>query len=314
MASLGTSLRMSSARHPETDGQSERTIQTLEQILRHYINLKQTDWDLHLPAAEFAYNSAIHSSTGLSPFMANYGFQPHTPATLLQPSPIDSPNPAVNDALNTVRQTLQQASLLKFKPTSTLKPKLSHPKAIDDLHSSTSIVQQNIAKAQTQQAKYANQHRQDTPFKVGDLVLLRTKDLELPSFTTRSNRALSAKYIGPYPIIRAVGANSYHLQLPSHITLHPVVHASHLRPYHSSSNFPNRPQPPVRTDFIPESRDWEIKSIEGYRSHKGAPEFLIQWKYHDPSDTTWIPARHLENAHHLILEFNNCHALGTKAK
>ena len=61
---LGTKLSMSTAYHPQTDGQTERANRTLEDMLRAYVNHKQTDWDQRLPALQFAYNSSRHISTG----------------------------------------------------------------------------------------------------------------------------------------------------------------------------------------------------------------------------------------------------------
>ena len=76
MERSGTKHRTSTAFHPQTDGQTERMNQTLEQYLRCFINYKQDDWVEHLPIAQYAYNSAIHEATSMTPFYANYGFEP----------------------------------------------------------------------------------------------------------------------------------------------------------------------------------------------------------------------------------------------
>ena len=73
---LDTQLNMSTADHPQTDGQTERVNQVLEGMLRAYVTKKQTNWEDYLPILEFAYNSAQHVTTGFSPFMLMYGFQP----------------------------------------------------------------------------------------------------------------------------------------------------------------------------------------------------------------------------------------------
>ena len=73
---LGIDTRMSTAYHPQTDGQTERTNQTMEQYLRHYVNHRQDDWVELLPMAQFAYNNQQHSMTGMTPFFANYGRNP----------------------------------------------------------------------------------------------------------------------------------------------------------------------------------------------------------------------------------------------
>ena len=72
MSLLGTKLAMSTAFHPQTDGQTERSNRTIEQVLRGYVNYRQDDWDEHFVMVEFAINDAIQSSTKESPFQANY--------------------------------------------------------------------------------------------------------------------------------------------------------------------------------------------------------------------------------------------------
>ena len=70
---LGTDLRFSTAFHPQTDGQSERAIQTLENFLRPYVERDPQNWVKQLPLAEFAANNAVNVATGYSPFFLNFG-------------------------------------------------------------------------------------------------------------------------------------------------------------------------------------------------------------------------------------------------
>nr|GEU33339.1 reverse transcriptase domain-containing protein [Tanacetum cinerariifolium] len=76
---LGTQLDMSTAYHPQTDSQSERTIQTLEDMLRACILDFEGGWDVHLPLVEFSYNNSYHSSVRCASFKALYGRKCHSP-------------------------------------------------------------------------------------------------------------------------------------------------------------------------------------------------------------------------------------------
>ena len=76
---LGTLLRLSTIGHPKMDGQTKHFNQVLEDILCAYVSKRQSDWENYLPILEFAYNSAKHVTTGISPFMFMYGFQPGSP-------------------------------------------------------------------------------------------------------------------------------------------------------------------------------------------------------------------------------------------
>ncbi|MCO5576936.1 hypothetical protein L7F22_030757 [Adiantum nelumboides] len=81
--SLGTNLLFSSAYHPQTDGQTERVNQILEEMLRHYIQNCLASWEEYLPLVEFAYNNAPHSVTGMTPFQAAYGHTPLVPTNFV---------------------------------------------------------------------------------------------------------------------------------------------------------------------------------------------------------------------------------------
>ncbi|KAL0458159.1 UNVERIFIED_CONTAM: Transposon Ty3-I Gag-Pol polyprotein [Sesamum latifolium] len=76
---LGTKLHFSTAFHPQTDGQSERTIQTLEDMMRACVIEFRGNWDDHLPLIEFAYNNSFHSSIGMAPYEALYGRKCRSP-------------------------------------------------------------------------------------------------------------------------------------------------------------------------------------------------------------------------------------------
>ena len=78
-STLGTKLRLGSAYHPQTDGQTERTIQSLEDLLRACVLEHGGAWDVFLPLVEFTYNNSFHSSIGMAPFEALYGRRCRTP-------------------------------------------------------------------------------------------------------------------------------------------------------------------------------------------------------------------------------------------
>ena len=82
MKVLGTKLQMSSAHHLETDGQTERANQAVEQMLRAFVDIDQRNWDECLDMVEFAYNNQRQASTGHTPFFLNSGQHPITPASL----------------------------------------------------------------------------------------------------------------------------------------------------------------------------------------------------------------------------------------
>ena len=84
MAMLGAKRSMSSAYHPQSDGQTERMNRVLEDMLPHYCDPSQTDWNEHLSLAEFAVNNAVQASTRFTPFMLNSGQHPHTPTTIAE--------------------------------------------------------------------------------------------------------------------------------------------------------------------------------------------------------------------------------------
>jgi hypothetical protein len=283
---------MSSARHLETDGQTECTIQTLENYLRHYIKYNQKDWDDKLFLAKFAYNNAVQDTIKMTPFQAD-GQDPKIPSTFLAYQLGDSSNEKMDTFLagyisniNKCRQWLHKQGFGKTAPIP------NQPTPVEE-HNRLAILE-----AQKRMEKYANLSRKPVAFKEGDQVLISTKVFEdLSSFTSRSNRALSAKYIGPYTITKQVTPVSFRVCLPAHITLVPTFHTSLLAPYHE----PNY-ELGYFTGHIPKLQDVPITAILDRKYSNDIVQYLVKW---DNSETHWIPGRNLEDAHPLILAWED---------
>lgn len=264
---LGTKLAMSTAYHPQTDGQTERANRTLEENLRAYVNVKHDDWDAHLPIVEFAYNNQVNASTGFSPFYLNYGYHPRLPSNL--PRAIqDCATPAAANFLTRFDEDLQ-------------------------------VAKTNLKQAQDRQKQAADRHRRDKTYNVGEQVLLSTAnlDLRLPG----QSKKLLAKWIGPFTIQAVQSPVTYRLDLPpEYQRLHPSFHTSLLRPYHEQGQgFPgrpklNRPLPELNKDGAEEYEVEQVLAKENRRVRgRNVPYYLIKWKGYPESDNTWEPYANL---------------------
>lgn len=189
---LGVNLCLSIAFHPQTYGSTERTNQTIEDLLRAHCSAHQRDWSKYLHLVEFAFNHAENASTAQSPFYLNYGWHPETLLSMALPK-ADS-NPAASDYLQTCFRAQEMA-------------------------------RQQAHRAQNRQQLQYDAHHRLVEFQVGDLVLLATQNLDLP---VRMCRKLSDRYIGPYKVLQRIGAVAYRLELPPHLRIHPVFHVALL--------------------------------------------------------------------------------------
>jgi hypothetical protein len=177
---VGTKLAMSTANHPETDGQTERANRTLEDMLRAFVGPHHDDWDRYLTSVEFAYNESQQTSTGFSPFFLEYGQHPHTPLSLTNP-----------------RAHPQKESAEEFAARMT--------KILDN-------AKECLKAAQARQAKYANKGRQTHQFAPGDKVLLSSKFVSnLPSAlqVTGSGRKFAARRWGPFEVLEVINLMSH---------------------------------------------------------------------------------------------------------
>jgi len=198
---LGTRLNMSTAYHPQTDGQSERTIQTIEDMLRVCAIDFKGNWDEHLPLVEFSYNNSYHASIGMPPYEALYGRKCRSPVCW--------------DEVG--------------------ERKLLGPELVQQTKEVIETIQRRLIAAQNRQRKYADQARKDMEFEEGEPVLLKISPWKGLSRFGKKGK-LSPRYVGPFEILRRVGKVAYELALPPHMEhIHNVFHVSMLKKYHPDS-------------------------------------------------------------------------------
>jgi hypothetical protein len=266
---------------------------TVKQYLRIFCNYNQTDWDEWLWMAEFAYNSAVQASTGITPFQVVYGYQPFTPISLITYQEGMAGQEAVNQVLISQKTILEKckAALLKIGLSGKPNLKYSQQNLFEE------IARENMEKAQKKYSKYANKKRSEVQIKKGDLVLISTKELDVASYTSRSSKTLSPRYIGPYLVTKEISKTSFKVRLPGHITLHPVFHASQLVLY-------KKPVKEVKafTGYVPKLKDVPLLKILDRKVQAGSTYYLAKWVN---DEEHWVPARNLENAHHLIIQWED---------
>lgn len=231
--------RLSTAFHPQTDGQTERQNQTLESYLRVYCNFRQDDWASWLPAAEFAYNNSRNESTGISPFMAWQGSEPAIPG--LETFDGKAANAAVEDRV-------RQMTIVRDQ------------------------LQENLKASQARQALQYNKKHRPTIFPKGQKVWLSTKNIR----TWRPSKKLDKRYDGPFEIIKPVGKQAYRLRFTgtyANSRIHPVFHVSLLKEYHErEGEKPTRPD----AELVDDAEEWEVEEIVGDRRYQGKNQFLVK--------------------------------------
>ena len=152
-----------------------------------------------------------------------------------------------------------------------------------------------MAKAQRQQAEYANRSRKDVEFQRGDKVLLSTKNLSRR--TDDGKRKFDMLWAGPFDVTERVGKVSYRLALPPDMRLPDVFHVSLLREYKESSTFKGREIPRVTT-YVPEyaekHRWYVVSKLLDSRKRGRTVQYKVRWEgYEQPEYDTWEPAQTL---------------------
>lgn len=254
-------LNMSTAYHPQTDGQTERVNQCLEMYLRCAVSSTPTKWSSWLPLAQFWYNTSFHSSLQCSPHKALYGIDPTyglLPAHSASAFETDESTSLDVDAL------LQERTLF------------------------SSLLQHHLACAQNRMKQAADTKRTPREFQVGDMVLLKLQPYAQKSVVARPFPKLAFKYFGPFQIVAKLGSVAYRLKLPDQTGIHPVFHVSQLKQFLPDFTpvFATLPTP-VQLD-ITELVPTEILDRRMVKKGNSAiVQVLVRWGSLPPALATW---------------------------
>ena len=254
---MGTKVLMSTAYHPQTDGQSERTIQTLEDMLRACIVDLGGSWEEHLPLAEFAYNNNYHASIQMAPYEALYGSPCRTPTCWTE---------------------------VGEKP-------LAGPEVIAETEEKIKSIREKLRVAQNRQKQYADKRRKPLKFEVGDLVMLKVSPWKgIIRFGKRGK--LSPRFIGPFRVLKRVGEVAYCLDLPDELQgIHNVFHVSSLRKT-LFKEFHRVPLPDVRVDGKLQYQEQPVEILDRKEKrlrNKKISLVKVKWQHHRGADMTWEP-------------------------
>ncbi|KAH0776452.1 hypothetical protein KY290_007863 [Solanum tuberosum] len=192
---LGSKVNLSTAFHPQTDGQVERTIQTLEDMLRACVIDFKGNWDDHLPLTEFAYNNNYHSSIQMAPYEALYGRRCRSPIGWFE---------------------VGEAGLIG-------------PDLVHQAMEKVKVIQERLETAQSRQKSDTDVRRRALEFEVDDWVYLKVSSMKGVMRFGKKGK-LSPRYIGPYRIAKRIGNVAYELELPQELAVvHPIFHISMLK-------------------------------------------------------------------------------------
>ncbi|WMV33596.1 hypothetical protein MTR67_026981 [Solanum verrucosum] len=222
---LGSKVNLSTVFHPQTDGQAERTIQTLEDVLRACVIDFKSNWDDHLPLIEFAYNNTYHSSIQMAPYEALYKRRCRSHIGWFQVGECNTPYS--NQAKNADFEKLQvQPTVCHPLTVGLIGPDLVH-QAIEKVK--VKVIQERLKTAQSRQKSYTDVRKRELEFEVNDWVYLKVSPMKRVMRFGKKGK-LSPRYIGPNRISKRIGNVAYELELPQELAvIHPVFHISMLK-------------------------------------------------------------------------------------
>jgi len=256
---LGIETKLLMAYYLQTDGQTERTNQELEQYLRMYVNHRQNNWSGWLAIAEFAFNNKVHTMTKMSLFQVNYG--------------------RVLRMGFDIRKKRKNGKAEEFARE--MKERHEEAKAA-------------LVKSQEEMKKQADRNRKEAEeYKVGDKVLISTKDFSM-ELMKRVMKKLTEKFIGPYVVRKIVSENAVELELPASLRIHPVVNVRRIVKYREQVEEQKKiPPPPVE---VAGEKEYKVEEILNRQERRDKTKYLVKWKGYTAEENTWEGVENLKNA------------------
>jgi hypothetical protein len=271
-SALGTKLIRSSAYHPQTDGQTERVNQILEDMLRACIIHYGASWDKCLALAEFSYNNSYQASLQMAPFEALYGRRCRTP--------------------------------LSWSKTG--ERKIFGPDLVIEAEDKVKIIQSNLKTAQSRQKSYADKRRKPLQFQVGDFVYLRVSPTKgVQRFGIKGK--LAPRYVGPFEILNVCGLVAYKIRLPSQLAaIHDVFDISQLK---KCVKVPTEIVETCAIEIEPDLSYIEqpiqiLDTKERLTRRRTVKMYKILWDHHTEKEATWETESYLQRNFPNFLQAN----------
>lgn len=265
---LRVNIKLSTAYAPQTDGQSERSNQTMELMLRSLIGYDvNRKWIEELPVVEFSINSQIADGHRMSPFEVLYGSNPRGTAKLLRKSSIyDDPSITY---IGRLRERIQEEALQR-------------------LHYSRTMMSLHYDKGRSQML-----------FKCGDKVYLENNpNYRIPGL---ERGKLAPRRFGPFEIIEQIGKGAFRLKLPESYKIHDVISARHLT-LAKKDKWNRLPGPPPPLEDLDEGL-FEVECVIDSRRNRKGKEYLVKWKDYPIWESSWINESQRSTFEEAIREF-----------
>lgn len=268
---IGVKVKLSTAYHKQTDGQTEIMNKYIDQRLRPFVSYYQDNWSDLLPMIDRAQMTLPHSAIGMAPYQLLFGSEP-------------------------------KQSWHWSKPTvaTTQLEKLNHKDALavaTRMHDAWKQAKDNIEKAQDRMRAVTDYHRRPVDWAIGDKVYLSTENLA----AARPSRKLSDLWEGPFEVIEQVG-HSYRLKLPPGSRIHDVF-APNVLFKDPQDPLPGQEAPKPTSIPIQGVEEWEVDEILASKLYRSILKYRVKWKGHDP-DPTWYKASNFMGAPHKLRAFH----------